>query len=103
MAKAILFATQSRREIEGSEKQMTSFKCEHCGMVNGKREAAIPRRGKAGGRPPLDRESVRTAEKMLGELKEPSDIARQLHCSERTIRRVLAGDHKYSNSRKREI
>lgn len=79
---------------------MTKFTCEHCGKVNGERStpAAVPRRGKkANGRPPLDRESVRTAEKMLAELCEPSDIARALHCSERTIRRVLASDHKYSN------
>jgi len=54
-------------------------------------------RGIYGGRPPaLDADGVRTAEQMLSDGKEVADVARLLKCSERTIRRVLSGKHRYS-------
>lgn len=84
---------------------MNKFTCQHCGkvnersLVNGGGLAVARSKGRRGGRPPaLDAAGVKAAEDMLREGKEIRDIARDLICSERTIRRVLAGKHKFSTS-----
>lgn len=58
---------------------------------------AARRRGRGGGRKPsLTVEGVAAAEKMLADGKTPKQVARILHCSERTIRRVQSGEHALS-------
>lgn len=50
-----------------------------------------------GGRPSaLDPDGVETARDLLKKGKTPKEIARVLHCSERTIRRVQNNEHKFS-------
>jgi len=97
---------------ENMSKKKTVILCDRCGHeMNLPADAGVsadarsiadlrfirPRKKGAGRRPSIDAAGVKRAEQMLFEGKEISDIAHQLHCSERTIRRVLNREHKFSN------